>query len=273
MSGGFSLNRGLCNAASGGAAFAAGSDGTTITAAGVADTKGAWTQLIASTTADAVAFSVSSNLTLAIAGQYAVDIGIGPGGSEQVIVSNVIVPGGGNTVLNCSTIHIPIAIPAGTRIAARCQSTVASKQMGVSIQLFDGSFVSSEAAGVDSIGFTNTGTTGTAITANARAKGTYVQLTASSARDYMGLFVGVDAAATSAGSGHNVYFDISIGAGGSEQVVIPDWVFSPWSGLLTGSLSPFYAVEIPAGTRIAARAANAQNATMALGITAYGVYQ
>ncbi len=273
MAGGFPVNQSLCNGVSYGATFVAGTDGILITAGSTANLKGAWTQITAATTIDTSALGVALNLVNGYNGQSGLDIGIGAGGAEVAIVSNLVVPGGGNTVSNTTSILMPLTIPAGTRIAARSQSTAINKVMGMGLQLFDGSIIAHEAAGVDAVGFTGTTTSGTALTAGSRVKGTYAQLTAATARDYMGFFIAVDGAAAAGGTGHNIWFDIAIGTGGGELIIVPDWVFAPWAGLFNAYISSFFPIEIPAGTRIAARGAHEQASTVALGITVYGVYQ
>jgi hypothetical protein len=117
--------------------------GTTVTGAGTAHTKGSWTSLIDPTTYD------TYGLYLTIAGTNAsatrtdalVDIGIGPsgGGSEQVIIPNMIAGwrGTANT-LAAMGLYLPMYIPAGVRVSARVQALQVSKQVKVGIWLEQG---------------------------------------------------------------------------------------------------------------------------------------
>lgn len=108
---------------------AATSQGTTIDPGGTANTKGAWVALTASTTyATKALFWDQSNLvqTTRTSADWLLDIGVGGAGAEVVIIPNMHI--------ECSTtddfnVHSPsplfaVSIPAGTRIAARCMSTL-----------------------------------------------------------------------------------------------------------------------------------------------------
>ena len=66
--------------------------GSTIDAGGTANTKGSYTQMVASTSRDycALAWCMDSlNVTPANTANFLVDVAIGGAGSEQVIVSNL----------------------------------------------------------------------------------------------------------------------------------------------------------------------------------------
>ncbi len=69
--------------------------------------------------------------------------------------------------------------------------------------------------------------------------------------------------------------DISIGAGGSEVAVVPDYEFGNAGNTMPqGFVIPFTPLPVPAGTRIAARASsNNGGAISPLYITFYGIYQ
>jgi len=94
-----------------------------------ANTKGSWTQIIASTTKKVVALS-------ALIDMYGVnslwDIGTGSAGSEVVLIANV--PG---TQYAMEVYHIPILIPAGTRVAVRGQASTASSTALVAVNFLE----------------------------------------------------------------------------------------------------------------------------------------
>jgi hypothetical protein len=105
--------------------------GTAFDPGATANTKGAWTQLAASLTADIAGFFVAfdcQNRTDGTTGaiDFLVDIGAGAGGSEKVVLPNFYTQGDfyGGTVqtLPMITPYIPMPIRAGTRIAVRAQS-------------------------------------------------------------------------------------------------------------------------------------------------------
>ena len=275
MPGGFPIGAGLSAGASIVPGISSGLDGIVLTASGSTNTKGSYTQLIAATTSDACAAVVTLNLILEAAATSSVDIAVGASGSEHIIIPDLICPLGGDTILNTSSIMLPVNIPAGSRIAARTQCSTASKTVGISMQLFDGAIYGHEGAGgVDAIGFSSAATVGTAVVAGSQAKSAYVQLTAATARDYRGIFIATDAqSSNSNGTSRRTFYDIAIGASGSEQIIIPDWSNMTWAGLCVGYFSPFFEIEIPAGTRIAVAAGDTQSGTATTGVTVYGVYQ
>lgn len=101
------------------------SRGAALTAPGATNTKGAWTQLSASTPSDieALAFSAQGNgLTTMANGGLLLDIGIGGAGSETVLIGDIWLAADTAefyTVRGPSTYQV--SIPAGSRVAARYQ--------------------------------------------------------------------------------------------------------------------------------------------------------
>jgi len=92
--------------------------GVTVTSNASANTKGAWAELHAALPFEVqgVYLQVTANST---ASDYAIDLGIGAGGSEQVIIANWMV----SAVRRMGqSIFWPIHIAKGTRVAARMQS-------------------------------------------------------------------------------------------------------------------------------------------------------
>lgn len=123
---------GMAAGASGGVACGsfcefAGTAGTgvTVDCGAVANTKGAWTQITASTTYPWRGFflSISDAGTISANQPYLIDIGIGGAGSEQAILSNHFVRINANHLIS-NPWRGPFLcdIPAGTRIAARGQT-------------------------------------------------------------------------------------------------------------------------------------------------------
>jgi hypothetical protein len=272
MAGGFPLGLELCN---GQAIVVTGtSTGTVVTASGSINTKGAFTQLIAATAFDTCWMGVFINDTSGT-GTVMVDIAIGAAAAEKVIVQNLT--GCGAFIVQVpSFFHFPIMIPAGTRISARSQSAHASEAGTVSVYLWDGAFTQMEGgAGVDSIGALTASSHGTTITANASAntKGSYVSLGVT-ARDYIGLSVGMDQGVSTANSTHFL-FDIAIGAGGAQSDIIPN-IAGTWDGITSDALfptswGPFF-IPIPSGTNLWARWQTGAGSNQ-ICIAAYGIYQ
>lgn len=101
---------------------------TALDPGGTANTKGAWVQLTASTTGLTrwIAIGVGHDALAVAANQgWHVDIGIGASGSEQVLIPNL--PFSINATSDVTLVPVlalPVHIPAGTRLAARCQCDV-----------------------------------------------------------------------------------------------------------------------------------------------------
>ncbi len=185
MPGGFPLGLEVCNGTVVG--FTPASTGTTqILASASANTKGGYTQIVASTAADTVFMQIDI-IGFHNVGKFgALDLAIGAAGSEQIIVSNLMLAATQAGVAN-TTYLFPIQIPAGTAISARCQCDDVSDGMFVCLRLFDGAFTHLEGiAGIDSIGALASATAGTQIDPGATPNtlGAYAQLTASTPRDY-----------------------------------------------------------------------------------------
>jgi hypothetical protein len=275
MSGGYPTGLSIC---SGNDYGTSGAQGATVTS-GAANTKGSWLQLTSSAAADISMLYICTNY-YANSGndQMAFDVGVGASGSEVAIVSNLMCDGCFSTGVGgqgSGDILIPISIPAGTRISARCQSsaTAGSDQGSISVKGWDSAFSQVDGcSGVDAIGFQSASTKGTAVTCSTNnTKGSYSQITASTSRDYIGLFGAMDLQHSNINPG-DMTWDIAIGASGSEKIIVPS--YACW-GAAAGGLYPpvmqFLPIQIPAGTRLAARVATKTAATV--GLTLYGVYQ
>lgn len=259
-------------------ADATASAGTLVTAGG-ANTKGSWVQLVASTANDANAVMVNTRKGSAAA-DFLVDIGIGGSGSEAVIIPNLRADVGTGNLFRSSPSIWPVGIPRGTRVAARCQSTTAAATLRAQAMLLAGSFISpSPLARVTDYG-TNTADSGAVSVdpgAVSNTKGAYSQITASTTFPTKAVMIGIGNQADTSRAAYNWLLDIAIGAAASEVVIIPDvHVESSTQG---DEMCPVWIgpipLSLPAGTRIAARAAVDTNAADAadrlFDVTVYGI--
>jgi hypothetical protein len=246
------------------------SSGTIFSVTSTKNTKGAWTQLVAATAFDIdyLIVILSSAAVDSVSGTTAFDIGIGPSGSEVVLIPNLVF--GWANAANHTTQIIPIQIPAGTRVSARfAASTGTNTSDKVSLSLHGFTVNSRFGAGVDALGFVAASTQGTSITPSAAAntKGAYSQIVASTPRMYRAIFGMFD-------DNNNLtdaeyLFDIAIGAPGSEQIILPNFAVQASQVI---SEIPFFPLVVPPGTRLSARCqANAANQAN-LNVTLYGVF-
>ncbi len=277
MPGGFPLGLDICNVQS--VAFTESSTkGTNVVAGSSANTMGSWTQLVSSLSSDACWCDVQiGDSSASSANSFAVDIGVGAAASEQVIAQLYSC---GTTNFSTTPTHLmfPLCVPAGTRVSARAQSATGSNTCDVAIRFFDGGFTHQEgAAGVDRIGFVSASSVGTTVapSATANTKGSFTQLIASTAVDYIGLLWETDTLNTAPTASSTYFMDLAIGGSGSEQVIVPVWCVITINGdkqtIPYGSA--FYPILIPAGTRLSARLQCSAASQPSLGVVLMGVYQ
>jgi hypothetical protein len=235
------------------------SSATTLTADTSAHTKGAWSQVIATTTSNAslIAIRVSGVHSGNTNTATLLDIGTGAASSETAVASNIAIAGASTASLAPVGIIIPIPlkIPSGTRLSARIQSVVTGgKQATVEIFLFDAGDYATAPTSVDVLG-TNTATSaGTALSGSAN---TWVEVVASTAQAYRAIsFVPCMVGNTSSSLG--VEYEIGVGASSSEQAFLfstarfssEETCNSAGPNFPIASLSP---VALPAGSRLAVR--------------------
>lgn len=243
----------------------------TITGHADAHTKGAYTELIASTSGrvSMVRLQFGSTFTSATATSVLLDLATGTAGNESVIVANIPVGYRVGQVVNeqfPGEIHIPIDIPAGTRIAARIQSEIATGDTAiVTIQTYGGGRGSS---GIDTMGANTTTSRGVAVAAGtSSAEGAWVEIEDATTATYaaIGWAYGLDGDADVQGGA--VLMDIGVGAAASEVAILSNHPFRASgaefvgaTGALMWGLSP---VRVAVGSRLAVRlqqsAAGAQN--------------
>ena len=113
--------------------------GQTLTGGVGAHVKGAWVELDAST-----ARRVLSLTVVVISGNTAsepldVDIGVGAGGSEAVLIGDIpYATPALNSTASFTNIQFAVEIDAGTRIAARCSSTAGAGTETCVIRVWEG---------------------------------------------------------------------------------------------------------------------------------------
>ncbi len=111
----------------------ASTHGTVITASGSTNTKGSYSQLIASTAKDYAAICLSFDGDLDNLGNSSclLDVAIGAAASEVVIIPNISILTNSNIVYPANTPWFFIPVPSGTRLSARMQSSVSAEVVGL----------------------------------------------------------------------------------------------------------------------------------------------
>jgi hypothetical protein len=249
------------------------SAGTTSTTVGVAVTvgngsKGSWFELMAasSNSFPAQGFILTMCRTGAADWDCLYDVGIGGAGSETVVVSDFL-NSQESTMSAAASINFPIAIPGGSRVAARAVTASGGVIDDVMLHLVTGGWTyPSGFAGATGLGGSTSTGKGTSVTPGSSVKGSYSQIIASTAQAYKGIMVRLGTNNAVIGS-ETLVVDVALGGAGSEVVIVPNLVFKAQNDISTASMIP---VHIPAASRVAVRAAG--SATNAFGCSILGFY-
>jgi hypothetical protein len=226
----------------------------TVNANATANTKGNWTQLIASSSSNTSFIFVGVSNIGATATNTAtlLDIGIGASGSETAIIGDVAVGASGSFSQGAANIYgVPFKIPSGTRISARIQSVVTSKFSSISAFLMDLGNYNTAPTSVDVIGADTANSKGISFSG---ASGSWNEAIASTSRDYRAVCC-VLSSHNSDVAGITITWDVGIGASGSE-VVFGGGRAPVSSNEVISNATPYnylFGRKIPAGSRLAVR--------------------
>jgi hypothetical protein len=229
--------------------------GVTVTANASANTKGNWTQLVASSSGNTSLIVVSAAGVAATATNTAtlVDIGTGSSGSETVIIGDVAVGASGSTGQGVNNVFgVPFKIASGTRISARIQSVVAGgKTASMSVFLMDLGNYNTAPTSVDVIGADTANSKGISFSG---ASGSWTEGIASTSRDYRAVCC-VLSSHNSDVAGITITWDVGIGASGSE-VAFGSGRAGISANEIISNQTPYnylFGRKIPAGSRLAVR--------------------
>jgi hypothetical protein len=263
MSGGFPAEVSLCHDSEIGIVIAS-TAGTTVPIGTGA--YGAWTQLTASAPIDATHLLVNASFLSGPSVGCIWKIGFGASGSEVAVATDVpLSVWQGSSGDHYGFCLIPLNIPAGTRVSVAAKGN-AGDTAKTKFNLLEGAFGAEGVAGYD--GFSSTTGTSISPSATANTKGSFAQLVASTAKDYSGLLVILNARG---GTSLAIYaVDIAIGSSGNETVVVNNLMAQ---SALVQFAPLFIPMEIPAGTRISARCQSTATSGAAIIILAAGAYK
>lgn len=225
----------------------------TVTTSATANTKGSWVELVTSTAYDADGILIS--LRSSGSGiSWLFDFGVGGAGSEVVIAANFLFAQDTGII---GYFHLPVSVPAGTRIAARSQGSTGSSTPILRAHLIRGGLWSPPSAGrIVTLG-ANTADSGGATVdcgASANTLGAWSELSSAVPDDIAGLWLNLgnrnNTAATLAAT---FRIQLGVGAAASENPVWGPVEFL--SGLSSYGPLPavWWPVAIPAGERLAVR--------------------
>jgi hypothetical protein len=242
---------------------AAASQGITVTPSATPHTKGSWTELVAATTFPYTWVMISAGWLNAAAGTASLDIGIGTSTAEQVLIADLCYEsiGAAGSILGSSWL-LPLAVPVGSRLAARQQASAASNDGRISLVGIAPTLAGPTPLGrVETVGFDAANTRGQNVDpgGSAHTDSGWVELTASTGFAYRWLCLDVQhVGALSASTSWLI--DLAVGGSGSEQILVPDLhTVAGTSADATGPNPRCFPCHVAAGQRLSVRARCATN--------------
>lgn len=237
-------------------ALTASSSGTQVTPPGSANTKGSWVELVAATAGAADGLILCCQIGDTGIADFLIDIGTGAGGAETVLIPNILFSYGTSDGPP-GTAFFPIQIPAGTRIAARCQSTdIAATSIRLLASLVNGGVAEQLNCTVaTTYGADTTDSGGTAVDAGAtpNTKGAWAQLDASVDFTFNSCVICLGQRNNAAQTAQNILLDIGVGAAAAETVIIPNIYYRAQAAEEIVNKWLWVPVRVAAGERLAAR--------------------
>lgn len=222
------------------------------------NTKGTWGEVFAALTDDVYGIYVNAHNTEVNDRDYLWDIGIGAAGSEVVLIADLCSSVTGSNKYAMQTYYIPIYIKRGTRVAVRCQANINLLTISPFLYFHNYPVLAPLIRSCETLGANTAASRGQTVDPGGTAftKGAYTQIIASTAKRIRHIMFGFPNRTNAGRVDANWLLDIATGAGGAESIFLTDIritnenfhnVFHP------GFVGPF-PVDIPAGTRLAARA-------------------
>jgi hypothetical protein len=241
-------------------ANAGASTGVSITAHASTNTKNAtWTELIA-TTAHETTWVVVSLMDVGTAATgYMVDIGIGASTAEQALIPNLYT----RSTTVAQTIpfvySLPIAVPKGSRLSARCQSATSAATVKVGIQCISSPITGQHGLRrVEGFGQNLTVTQMTLLNdsgATPHTDSTWTEITAATTFAWSWLCLAAyNGSDTATAAILSQLLDIAVGAGGAEVAIVNDLSFVASTGTDTAVPGTYcLPCAIASGSRVAVR--------------------
>jgi len=221
----------------------------TVTADSTPHSKGAWTEIIASNGAatQALMVQVSEIGRSGTDTATLIDIGVGAAGNETAIASDIGVSGAGRFGI---VFVLPVAVAQSARVSVRSQAVIASDTADVTISSFVIANSATMPTTVDVLGSVPAASTGTELLTS------YTEIIASTSQAYEAIAIVESLSRTAFINYYLNTVTVGIGAAGLEVDVAqkPYSMLSSESMYSNPTVSLVTAVDIPAGSRIAAKA-------------------
>lgn len=227
----------------------------TPTTSATAQTMGDWTEVTGSLAEDGGWLTVSADTAInANQTSTLMDVGVGPAGSESVIVESI--PMGYSQFT--TPVTVPVFIPAGSRVAIRAQSNRTSRAITTNVSIYRPTS-STTPTSLVTLG-ADRSVSGGSVVLNTTS--TWFEVTASTAAEYRAL-IAVPLLFGSAGISTDAFgrFEAGVGAAGSEVAVVDVGFVTTTQETLDFKMQVpiygYYDGTVAAGSRLALRTASA----------------
>lgn len=190
---------------------------------------------------------------------YLIDIAVGPANQEEVILANF--PFGSGSASLPGRAYIPLKIPGGSRVAARCQASSAANTVEIIMQFVRGDYaraLSFERATTYGADTSDSGGTSVDPGGSANGEGTWTTISASiENRIRYAIACYGNARNNTIGVNSRALFDFGFGPVGSEQLLVEGLIIQ--ADTAADRYTPLYdqlMIDVPAGERLVARQQN-----------------
>lgn len=230
-----------------------------------AHTKGAYTELVASTAYPISEIIFMDHGAMTYDADFLLDIAVGAAGAESIIIADLLVTLRPYATVFYSSLEryaFPVSVPPGTRISIRCQSTYAGANShacawgyGISGSIFSGVPPLSKVLTAGQV-VADTGGTSVDPGASTGTKGAYSELSSAIPATISCFYVAIGNQGNTARTTASWNVDIAVGAAGAEVVIVADTLLrcrDTIDHVIPKLLGPFH-IRIPAGTRVSIRA-------------------
>lgn len=237
--------------------------GTSVTTGAASGTKGAVSQLIASTAFDAywVTVIASDYRLAATASQGCLDILIGAA-TEEVLIPDLLMGycghAAGSGCLGPKRWDFPLYIPAGSRLAAQAAGARVSTAFRVWVFLYGGDGYPAFRVGSKVTTYGVTVPVGTTVTPGASgAEGSWTQITASTSESHFAFVPSYQASGDTTINDRALAVDLGVGSATEEEIMQSWWFNTNSNESMSGPINSMPCFQdVPASTRLVMRASN-----------------
>lgn len=233
-----------------------------VLSSGSNNVKGAYVTMLDPTpfASDGLLFQVGDGGT----GDFLVDIAIGAAASEQIVFENIQLSRGAGGMQIGHTVYLPFKIPAGVRVAMRCQTSNATSAIDVILELMaGGAFAPLVYERAVTYGAVTADSGGVSVDPGGtiHTKGAWTEIAAATTARIRHLMLCIGNQQNTSRSQGAWLLDIGVGSAGNEAPIVSNLLINSGSSTLD-LVSPrviAFPCDIPAGSRLVARSQSSIN--------------